>query len=141
MQHALGAARTLWYQLIDLRNSAWVSLGSRTVRIVLGIILWGLLIFGAARIVNADPALQASPACEAASPREARALADRLYEKGDYRRAGQCYQVAGDLANANLAFLKAAGPEGEDTAKALKAQRDAAKSLFAGVGRAFRSSH
>ncbi len=45
------------------------------------------------------------------------------------------------MVHANLAFLKAAGPEGEDTARALKAQQEAAKSLFAKVGNAFRSNH
>ena len=45
------------------------------------------------------------------------------------------------MVHANLAFLKAVGPDSEDTAKALKAQGDAAKSLFTKVERAFRSSH
>ncbi len=45
------------------------------------------------------------------------------------------------MAHANLAFLKAAAPQSEDTARGLKAQRDAAKSLFATVGHAFHSGH
>jgi hypothetical protein len=45
------------------------------------------------------------------------------------------------MVHANLAFLQAVGPQGEDTARGLKAQRDAAKSLFASVQRAFHSSH
>ncbi len=89
----------------------------------------------------ADPAPQAQAACQGASPTEARALADKLFETGEFGQAGACYQAAGDMVHANLAFLKAAGPESEDTARALKAQQEAAKSLFAKVGNAFRSNH
>jgi len=45
------------------------------------------------------------------------------------------------MAHANLAFLEAAGPESENTARDLKAQQAAAKSLFARVGNALRSAH
>jgi hypothetical protein len=45
------------------------------------------------------------------------------------------------MTHANLAFLHAVEPASEDTARALKAQRDAAKSLFAAVEHAFRSNH
>jgi hypothetical protein len=76
-----------------------------------------------------------------ASPQEAGVLADELFERGQYQQAGACYQAAGDAVHANLAFLKAAGPRGEDTARGLKAQQQAAKSLFAKVGNAFRSNH
>jgi glucose dehydrogenase len=104
----------------------------------------GLAFLAGARIVTADPAVDESRAshnCAAATAPEARALADRLYEKNEYQRAGDCYQAAGDLAHANLAFLKAAGPSSEDTARGLKQQRDAAKALFAGVARAFKGNH
>ncbi len=95
----------------------------------------------ATQVAIADPAPAAPRACEAASTQEASALADRLFEAGEYQHAGVCYQAAGDMVHANLALLKAAGPEGEDTARALKAQRDAAKALFAKVASAFRSNH
>jgi hypothetical protein len=72
---------------------------------------------------------------------EAGTLADKLFEKGEYQHAGACYQAAGDMVHANLAFLKAVGPDSEDTARALKTQRDAAKSLFGKVEDAFRSGH
>lgn len=68
-------------------------------------------------------------------------LADKLFEKGEYGHAGACYQAAGDLVHANLAYLKAVGPESQDTARALKAQRDAAKSLLTTVQHAFRDDH
>ena len=89
-----------------------------------------------AHVAGADPAANPQRLCEAASPREAAALADQLFGRGDYQHAGACYQVAGDMAHANLAYLKASGPQGEDTARALKAQGDAAKALFASVGHA-----
>lgn len=101
----------------------------------------GLALLAATRVVVADPAAEESPACKVATAAEARSLADRLYDQGEYRRAGQCYQAAGDLARANLAFLQAAGPAGADTARGLKEQRDTAKALFAGVGRAFKGNH
>ena len=68
-------------------------------------------------------------------------LADKFFQRGEYQQAGACYQLAGDMAHANLAFLKAAGPRSEDSARTLKAQGDVAKSLFARVGSAFRGSH
>jgi hypothetical protein len=103
--------------------------------------LWGLAGLAAAQVALADPAAAARPGCDVASPQEAGILADKLFEKGEYRHAGACYQAAGDMAHANLAFLKAAGPESADTARGLKAQRDAAKSLFASVGHAFHRDH
>ncbi|MGO9853394.1 MAG: hypothetical protein ACLPTM_17505 [Steroidobacteraceae bacterium] len=110
-------------------------------RLFSGIRVCGLVGVAAAHVALADPAAEASRACEAASPQEARTLADKLLEKGEYQHAGACYQAAGDMAHANLAFLKAVGSQSEDTARALKAQRDAAKSLFATVEHAFRSGH
>jgi hypothetical protein len=102
---------------------------------------WPLLLLAATRVVLADPAVEGPRVCEVASPQEARSLADRLYGEAEYQRAGECYRVAGDLENANLAFLKAAGSNSEDTARALKVQRDAAKSLFATYKHAFHGNH
>lgn len=106
-----------------------------------GIPLWALACVIAARVAIADPASAAPPACEVASPQEASALADRLFETREYQHAGVCYQAAGDMVHANLAFLKAAAPESEDSARALRAQRDTAKALFTRVGNSFRSGH
>jgi hypothetical protein len=106
-----------------------------------GLPVWGLACVAAAHLAIADPATGTPSACEVSSPREAGTLADKLFEKGEYQHAGACYQAAGDMVHANLAFLKAVGPDSEDTARALKTQRDAAKSLFGKVEDAFRSSH
>ena len=37
----------------------------------------------------------------------AHAAADAAFRNSDYRRAGECYLIAGDKPKANLAFLKA----------------------------------
>lgn len=103
--------------------------------------LWALAGVAASQLALADPAPPTQSICPAASPQEAGGLADRLFERGEYQQAGACYQAAGDVVHANLAFLKAAGPRGEATARALKAQQEAAKSLFARVGNAFRNNH
>lgn len=102
---------------------------------------WGVACLAAAQLAFADPAPDMSRVCEAASAAEASALADKLFAKGEYSHAGVCYQAAGDMVHANLAFLKAVGPDSDDTARALKSQRDTAKSLFDRVGHAFRSDH
>lgn len=106
-----------------------------------GIRAWGLACVAAAHLAIADPATEPPRACDVSSPQQAGTLADKLFEKGEYQHAGACYQAAGDMVHANLAFLKAVGPDSEDAATALKAQGDAAKSLFAKVEHAFRSSH
>ena len=106
-----------------------------------GIHIWGLAWIAAAQVAIADPAPQAGAACQVSSPQEAGLLADKLFQRGEYQQAGACYQAAGDMVHANLAFLKAAGPRSEDSARTLKAQGDVAKSLFARVGSAFRGSH
>jgi hypothetical protein len=110
-------------------------------RVLHSIRLWGLAGIAAAQMALADPAPQTQLTCPVAGSQEAEVLADKLFERREYQQAGACYQAAGDMVHANLAFLKAAAPRGEDTARALRAQGDAAKSLFARVGSAFRASH
>ena len=103
----------------------------------------GCALLAATRLVLADPAHDESRACEAASPRpqEARTQADVLYERGEYQRAGECYQAAGDASRAQLAFLKAVGPNSDATARAFRQQQHVAKSLLTKVQQAFRSDH
>jgi len=106
-----------------------------------GVRIWGLAGLAAVQIALADPAPEPGPACAVTGTEEARALADKLFEKGQYQDAGACYEAAGDLAHANLAFLKATGPASEDSARALKGQADQARALLESVGRAFHSDH
>jgi len=106
-----------------------------------GVALSAVALLAVTRVVMADPGGAELHGCQVATTEEARVLADRLYERGEYQRAGECYQAAGDLTHANLAFLQAAGPRSADTARDLKAQRDTAKSLFTGVAHAFKGNH
>jgi hypothetical protein len=101
----------------------------------------GLACLAASRLILAEPALEGSRPCEVARPQEAKSLADALYEKRDYQRAGECYEAARDPSRAQLAFVKAAGPKGEASARWLREQRDAAKGLLTHVEQAFRSDH
>jgi hypothetical protein len=89
----------------------------------------------------ADPAADGARRCAAASAQEAQALADMLYEKGEYQRAGECYDAAGDSIRAQRAFLRAIRPNTEAAARGLKEDSDNAKALFTRVQDAFRSSH
>jgi hypothetical protein len=79
--------------------------------------------------------------CDALGGEQARALADRLYQQGDYQHAGECYLVAGEANRANLAFLKAAPPAGADTLRKMAEDRDTAKTQFEKVKQAWRRSH
>jgi hypothetical protein len=101
----------------------------------------GVFLLTATRALFADPAQTRPAGCEVADTHQAETLADVLYEKQQYQRAGECYQVAGDLSRAQQAFLKAVGPNGEAAGRALKDQGDAAKALFAKVQRGFHSQH
>lgn len=90
------------------------------------------------RLVLADPAPSVSPTCEAASPTEAKSLADRLYDQQEYQRAGACYEAAGDPWGAQTAFMKAVGPKSAAAAREIRAQGDAAKALIAKLQHPFR---
>lgn len=79
--------------------------------------------------------------CRAATPREAESLADRLYEKRDYQHAGECYEAAGDASHAQLAYLKAVGPNSEVALRELKDESTRARTLAGKVAQAFRHDH
>jgi hypothetical protein len=105
------------------------------------LLVLGLACLAASRVILAAPALQGSRPCEVTSPQEAKSLADALFEKRQYQRAGECYEAAGDPSHAQLAFAKAVGPKGEASARRLRGQGDAAKTLLTHVQQAFRSDH
>jgi hypothetical protein len=63
--------------------------------------LLGLTLLVVARAVAADP-------CPAADPKDALQLADRLFDQGSYRLAGECYRYSGRYDRANRAFAAAA---------------------------------
>jgi hypothetical protein len=109
--------------------------------LVTAAVILGVVSLAATGITRADDVPDAARACEAHAPSEARQLADLLYEKGDYQRAGICYDAAGDSLRAQRAYVKAVGPSAEDTARKLRAQSNSAKALFSQVQDAFRSNH
>jgi len=118
---------------------SWLRLHLRGTPRGVGVLAWACL--AATRMVLADPVPDESRRCDAANPQEARSLADVLYERQEYQRAGMCYQAAGDLSRAQLAFVKAVGPNSQATARAFKEQQNAAKSLLNQVQHAFRGDH
>lgn len=99
----------------------------------------GLVCLAATHVALADPAAAALGACDVAGPREARQLADQLYERGEYQHAAVCYELAGDPLRAQRAYLQAAGPSSEATARRVKEQGNTASAVFSQVQRAFRS--
>jgi len=101
----------------------------------------GLLLLTAGSLALADSASEEHCAASASSPEQAHWLADALFEQGAYRRAGVCYEAAGDHALANKAFLKAVGPQSSATARQLSEQRDQAHVLFRQLQQAFNPAH
>jgi hypothetical protein len=97
-----------------------------------------LLGLAAAPLALADPAPDGTQQCALMAPEQARCLGKQLFDQGAYQRAGECYQVAGDLALANLALLKALKPESTATERRLAEQRDQAKALLHKVARGLR---
>jgi hypothetical protein len=57
--------------------------------------------------------------CKEATVEQARSLAGKALQDGAYQRAGECYLVAGDHAQANEAFVKASVQTSGDTSRRL----------------------
>lgn len=87
------------------------------------------VLLGVSSLALADPALEAQGRCTVVSPVEARALADSLYQRGEYQRAGECYQIAGDSDRANVAFTRALRPASAVTARLASDQAEQTKAL------------
>lgn len=109
-------------------------------RLLASIVTLGILAVAIAPVGRTEPTGDAS-GCAAATPQQAKWLAHQLSLQGQYQRAGACYQAAGDLADANEAFVKAVPANSDATAKDLQRQGQIAKTLFTGVQQAFRSNH
>lgn len=141
----LGSAYLLeWVLRLRSRAIALPSVGPRhrpafPVGILLIIALGFLLIF--APLALADPVLDAHPGCPVTTVEQARTLADTLFEQSAYQGAGKCYEVAGEYALANRAFMKAVEPQSAQTARQLSEQRDQAKMMLHKVELAFRAGH
>jgi hypothetical protein len=89
----------------------------------------------------ADPAPDPTSPCRVATSQQAKSLADVLYEKQEYQRAGECYEAAGEPSRAQLAYLKAVRPNSEAAARGLREQQDTARALAFRVAQAFRGDH
>jgi hypothetical protein len=110
-------------------------------KLLASVVALGVLASVAAPAGRADPTTEPKSACAGTPADQAKPLADQFYREGRYQSAGECYQAAGDLADANEAFVKAARPNGDGTAKDFEQQGRIAKTLFSGVQQAFRSNH
>ncbi len=76
-------------------------------------------------------------ACPVTDPPRAQWLADEFYAQGQYQHAAECYQVAGDLASANRAYVAALPGRSAETARRAADQAEQAKSLLRQVKNAF----
>ena len=114
---------------------------SRRKRLLASMMILGVLAVAIAVVGRAEPPHENARGCVAATPEQAKWLADQLYRQAHYERAGDCYQAAGDLADANEAFVKAVEANSDAMAKDSKHQGQIAKTLFTGVQRAFQSNH
>jgi hypothetical protein len=95
------------------------------------------LLLTATQVARAEVEQEEYLRCPVSAPAQARARGDLLYEQGAYRRAGECYQAAGEFALANRAFFKALGPESALTGRRLSDQRNQARSMLRNVQQAF----
>lgn len=68
--------------------------------------------------------------CRGIDSRLARERAEAAVRKSRYRRAGQCYLIAGDEARANLAFIKAAAAESAAAKRQLAANANQVRRQF-----------
>jgi hypothetical protein len=127
-----------WLAVV-LRSPRWATKPGQSTRILAVAVLLAALL--AAPLVLADPSPTSSGSCQLASPRDSEALADKLFEQREYQRAGECYETAGNSSRAQLAYLKAVGPNGEAAARGLKEERGAAKHLAMRVAQAFHRDH
>ena len=137
--HGLGAGSFRAHfapRAVRTQSSGVLSAFGSTLKIALGLLC--LLYMD---LTLADSAPTGTSRCAVTSPQQAKSLADVLYEQGEYERAGECYEAAGDASRAQLAYLKAAGPNSKSAVRGLRDERDAAKALFTQVQQAFRVNH
>lgn len=78
-------------------------------------------------------------ACRGIGPKVARERADLLFRKAQYRQAGQCYLIAGDEPQADLAFIKATAASAPGTKRQLTANANQVKEQFRRLREAFTS--
>ena len=74
---------------------------------------------------------------EATTPEHARTLADKAWQDGAYRLAGECYVAAGEHALANEAFVKASAQTSGDTSRRLASNLNDVKAQARQMKQAF----
>lgn len=79
------------------------------------------------------------PSCNDSSAERARELADKAFQDGAYRRAADCYRVAGKPDLADLAMVRAVSAASADTSRKLAANSAAVKAQVRQLATAFRS--
>lgn len=108
-------------------------------RVSASVVAIGIMAVAIASVGRSEAAPGDVPGCAAATPEQAKLMADQLYRQGEYQRAGDCYQAAGDLADANEAFVKAVPANSAAAKRELQRQGHAAKTVFTNLQQAFRS--
>ncbi len=68
--------------------------------------------------------------CRGIDSKLARERADAAARKSQYRRAGQCYLIAGDKPRANLAFIRATSAESAAAKRQMAANANRVKQQF-----------
>lgn len=77
--------------------------------------------------------------CRGMNAKLAHERADQAFRGAQYRRAGQCYLIAGDMPRANLAFVKATAAEAPAIKRQLAANANQVKEQFRQLRGAFAS--
>jgi len=75
--------------------------------------------------------------CKDVTPERARVIADKAWQEGAYKQAGDCYVVAGEHALANEAFVKASAQTTGDTSRRLAANLNDVKTQARQMKQAF----
>jgi hypothetical protein len=78
-------------------------------------------------VVRAEGGRPVSPECSGLSKELARSQAREAARQGEHQRAAECYVQAGDHAQANRAYLKAAGRDGAASSQRMASAADDAK--------------
>ena len=91
-----------------------------------------------AETVTIVAAAETAPSCKDLDAGRARELADQAFHDGAYRRAADCYLIAGKPDLADLALIRAASATSADTSRKLAANSAALKAQARQLATAFR---
>jgi hypothetical protein len=111
-------------------------------RLLMALALMGMAGYALADASSTDGASEtvvvlSEVTCKDVAPDLARALADKAWQDGAYKRAGECYVVAGQSALANEAFVKASAQSSGDTSRRLASNLNDVKTQARQMKQAF----